>query len=119
MSCYKDVDVDKLLKIKVENKDGKNSNLQLTNEAGLKIAILEKRKPYTKQWTTPNPLEIVVALRQEKDEPDNIAGFIESLRYGYGHFNEWTKLPSPLFFERVVRDYISQFTLEEEKETED
>lgn len=118
MSCYKNIDVDKPLKIKVESENSQNSNLQITNEAGLKIAILEKRNPYTDQWTTPNPLEIVVALRQQEDEPDNIAGFIESLRYGYGHFNEWTKLPAPLFFERVVRDYISEFTLEEEEETE-
>jgi hypothetical protein len=83
------------------------------------LQILETKQPYIKQWATPNPLEIVVALRQEQDEPDNIAGFIESLRYGYGHFNEWTKLPAPLFFERVARDYISEFTLEEEEETED
>ncbi|MEM7557385.1 MAG: RNaseH domain-containing protein [Cyanobacteria bacterium P01_A01_bin.84] len=93
--------------------------MQVFNEAGLKIAILDKRKPYTEQWTTPNPLEIVIALRHKKDDPDNIAGFIESLRYGYGHHNEWTKLPAPLFFERVVRDYISEFALEEESETED
>jgi len=59
------------------------------------------------------------ALRQEQDEPDNIAGFIEALRYGYGHFNEWTKLPAPLFLERVVRDYISAFTLEEDEETKE
>lgn len=119
MSCYKDVNVDESLKIKVKNENGKNSNLQVTNKAGLKIAILDKRKPYTEQWTTPNPLEVVVALRHKEDKPDNIAGFIESLRYGYGHFNEWTKLPAPLFFERVVRDYISEFSLEEESETED
>jgi hypothetical protein len=83
----------------------------------LKIKILEKQEEYTGQLPTPNPLEIIVALRQQKDEPDFIAGFIENLRYGYGHFNESSKLPAPLFFERVVRDYISDFNLEQEEKT--
>ncbi|MDJ0536878.1 MAG: RNaseH domain-containing protein [Xenococcaceae cyanobacterium MO_207.B15] len=118
-SCYREIEQDKLLKVKVTDKNGNHSYEKVTNKAGLKIKTLKKQKPYTDQWATPNPLEIVVTLLQEEDNPDNIAGFIESLRYGYGHFNEWTKLPSPLFFERVVRDYISAFKLQEGEETED
>ena len=106
-SCYREVELDKTLK-------DKETDETVKNEAGETIKYIEEQKPYTGQWATPNPLEIVVTLRQEKDNPDHIAGFIESLRYGYGHFNEWTKLPAPLFFERVVRDYISAFNLEED-----
>ena len=102
----------------MKEKNGKDSYKGVENKARLKVKILEKQEPYTGQWATPNPLEIVVTLRQEQDEPDNIAGFVESLRYGYGHFNEWTILPAPLFFERVVRDYISAFTLEEDESAE-
>ena len=43
------------------------------------------------------------------------------MRYGFGHYKEWSTLPAPLFFERVVRDYISEFSItdDEELETED
>lgn len=118
-SCYLEIEQDRDFKIQITDDNGKNSYEQVKNQAELQIKILEKQEPYTGQWATPNPLEIVVTLRQEQDNPDNIAGFVESLRYGYGHFNEWTILPAPLFFERVVRDYISEFTLEEDEETEE
>jgi hypothetical protein len=116
-SCYRKVEQDKDFKIKVIDSNNQVSYQPITNKAGLKIKILEKQEEYTGQLPTPNPLEIIVALRQQKDEPDFIAGFIENLRYGYGHFNESSKLPAPLFFERVVRDYISDFNLEQEEKT--
>lgn len=117
-SCYREIEQDKFLTVEKTDENGKTSYPRLTNQAKLEIKILQKQEPHIDQWATSNPLEIVVALRPEKSKPDNIAAFVESLRYGYGHYNEWTKLPAPLFFERVVRDYISEFTLEEE-ETED
>lgn len=112
-SCYQQIEQDKFLTVKKTDDNGKISYPRITNEAELEIKTLQKQEPHIDQWATPNPLEIVVALRPEKSEPDNIAAFIESLRYGFGHYNEWTKLPAPLFFERVVRDYISVFKLEE------
>ena len=114
-SCYREFEQEKDYEIELENNEAEKSKQQVKNKANLQLQVLEIKLPYTKQWSTPNPIEIVVALRQEQDESDNIAGFIESLRYGYGHFKDWTKLPAPLFFEDVVRDYISEFTLEEEE----
>ena len=119
VSCYRKVEQDKYLETKVLNAKSKNKYRKATNSAGLKIKNIQNQEPHIDQWATPNPLEIIVASRQQEDEPDYIAGFVESLRYGYGHFNEWTKLAAPLFFERVVRDYISEFNLEEEEETTD
>ncbi|MEM7591939.1 MAG: RNaseH domain-containing protein [Cyanobacteria bacterium P01_A01_bin.83] len=118
-SCYREFEQEKDYEIKVENDADEKSNKKVFNQANLQLQIIETKPPYIKQWSTPNPLEIVVALRQKEDESDNIAGLIEELRHGYGHFKDWTKLPAPLFFERVVRDYISEFALEEESETED
>ena len=118
-SCYQSYELEKEYQIEVVNNDGEKSNQKVKNKADLQLQVLETKQPHIKQWTTPNPLEIVVALRQKQDKPDDIAGLIEELRYGYGHYNEWTKLPAPLFFERVVRDYISGFSIEEESETED
>ena len=70
------------------------------------------------QWRTPNPLEILVTLRQPNDNPDQLAALVESLRYGFGHYSDWVGLPAPLFFERVVRDYISEFAVKDEDEDE-
>ena len=82
---------------------------------------MDKNRIFTGKFPTPNPLEIVVTLRQEEDKPDDLAAFVESLRYDFGHYKEWSTLPAPLFFERVVRDYISEFSItdDEELETED
>ncbi|MEH2203317.1 MAG: RNaseH domain-containing protein [Nostoc sp.] len=55
-----------------------------------------------------------VTLRQPEDNPDDLAALVESLRYGFGHYSDWTGLPAPLFFERVVRDYISDFAIADE-----
>ncbi len=80
-----------------------------------KTNLLTKQAPFAGRWPTPNPLEIVVTLRQPEDNPDDLAAFVESLRYGFGHYSDWTALPAPLFFERVVRDYISDFTIEDDE----
>lgn len=104
-SCYHQVHEEKLYK------DDKNE--KVLNQAELPMYTLEDRATYTDMWPTPNPLEIVVTLRQEGDNPDRIAALVESLRYGFGHYREGTALPAPLFFERVVRDYLSAFTLDD------
>ncbi len=119
ISCYRQVEQDRFYSIERIDENGKKTYEKVENKAGLKIKFIDEQKSYTGQWPTPNPLEIVVTLRQQQNNPDNIAGFVESLRYGYGHFNEWTKLLAPLFFERVVRDYISAFHLEEDDDDDE
>ncbi|NER96439.1 MAG: RNAseH domain-containing protein [Symploca sp. SIO1B1] len=91
-----------------------NTSAKVKNVAGLEMSQLKEKQPFTDQWPTPNPLEIVVTLRQPEDNPDHLAALVESLRYGFGHYGEATALPAPLFFERVVRDYISEFAIEED-----
>jgi hypothetical protein len=91
--------------------DGRGGSAVATNAAGARLVQVADRPPVTDQWPTPNPLEIVVTLRQEGDDPDRLALLVESLRHVMGHYSEWTTLPAPLFFERVVRDYISEFII--------
>lgn len=109
-SCYRNTQ--KL----TEAKNGQGESV--LNAAGSKLHQIENSLPNIGQWPTPNPLEIVVALRQLNDDPDKIAALVESLRYGFGHYSESTALPAPLFFERVVRDYISEFSFEESDEND-
>ncbi|MBK1990121.1 DUF3893 domain-containing protein [Sphaerospermopsis aphanizomenoides BCCUSP55] len=92
-------------------KKADDSQDKINNKAGLEVHQLSPQPPFVKQWPTPNPLEIVVTLRQADDNPDDLALLVESLRYSFGHYGDWTSLPAPLFFERVVRDYISDFAI--------
>ncbi|WP_026734538.1 RNaseH domain-containing protein [Fischerella sp. PCC 9605] len=91
-----------------------DSKEPIYNKAGLQVHQLTKQAPFVARWPTANPLEIVVTLRQPEDNPDDLAALVESLRYGFGHYSDWTALPAPLFFERVVRDYISDFAIKDE-----
>lgn len=91
------------------------STYTLAKQAGLKVSQLSTKAPFVGRWPSPNPLEIVVTLRQPEDNPDDLAALVESLRYSFGHYSDWTGLPAPLFFERVVRDYISDFAIADEE----
>jgi hypothetical protein len=106
-SCYRPTDT--LVK-KIDD-----SKEPICNKAELEVSQLTQQAPFAGRWPTPNPLEIVVTLRQPEDNPDDLAALVESLRYGFGHYSDWTALPAPLFFERVVRDYISDFTIEDDE----
>mgnify|MGYP000883533593 CR=1 FL=1 len=111
VSCYRETML--LGKPKIV-KDGRRvAAPKAVNAAGCDTHRLVRYAPHIGQWPSPQPLEIVVTLRQQDDEPDRLAEFVERLRYGFGHYREWTKLPAPLFFERVVRDYISQFDIDD------
>jgi hypothetical protein len=102
---------------KIQKEDG--SLEKVLNKAGLEVHKIGSRPPFIGQLPTPNPLEIVVTLRQENDDPDRLASLVESLRYSFGHYSDWSSLPATLFFERVVRDYISDFAIVEDEETEE
>ncbi|HMY19880.1 MAG TPA: RNAseH domain-containing protein [Polyangium sp.] len=116
VSCYRRMTLPGKRTAKI---DGKFVPLEpQKNAAGIGILGLMEHPTFTGQWPSPNPIEIVVTLRQEQDDPDLLAEFVERLRYGYGHYQEWTSLPAPLFFERVVRDYISHFGIEDAESSE-
>ncbi|OKH31104.1 hypothetical protein NIES2119_29475 [[Phormidium ambiguum] IAM M-71] len=110
-SCYRETKINTAFQI--EKEDG--SPEKVLNSAGLEVHKIGIRPPFTGQLPTPNPLEIVVTLRQPEDDCDRLAALVESLRYSFGHYSDWSSLPAPLFFERVVRDYISEFAIEDEE----
>lgn len=122
-SCYRTTQAHAPIKIRNdESSDDSNSKKKtktLKNAADIEVRALSTKPPFTNQWPTPNPIEIVVTLCQEDDDSDQIAALVESLRYVVGHYSESTALPAPLFFERVVREYISNFAIVEESENEE
>jgi hypothetical protein len=114
-SCYGSTQISTVFQIKKED-----DSLEIVlKKAGLEVHKIGTRPPFVGHLPTPNPLEIVVTLRQENDNPDRLASLVESLRYSFGHYSDWSSLPAPLFFERVVRDYISDFAIVEDEETEE
>jgi hypothetical protein len=115
-SCYRETKAALPYKKQAEESEGARS---VRNQADLPLYALGTRMPWVGQWPTPIPIEIVVTLRQPGDDADRIAELVERLRYGFGHYADWTSLPAPLFFERVVRDYVSGFAFEDATEPED
>ncbi|MGK7932559.1 MAG: RNaseH domain-containing protein [Microcystaceae cyanobacterium] len=108
LSCYQETEL-------TANAKSEDDSDNLKNAKGETLYKLVKRPAFKKQYPTPNPLEIVVTLRQENDDCDRLAEFVESLRYNLGHYGESVSLPAVIFFERVVRDYISEFTIDEDE----
>ena len=68
-------------------------------------------------WATPSGLEIFV-VRSGSDTPDQIARLVEGLRQCYAHFGDWTVKPAPLYFERVLKEYLADYDLEEDENGE-
>ena len=85
----------------------------------VRLYPIKTTTPINKQWPTPNAVEFVIARMLDGDQPDDIARFLEALRSGFAHYDEWTSLPAPLFFERVIEDYIAQFENADEENAED
>ena len=77
-------------------------------------AIMER---HSDAWATPTGLEILV-VRPHRDNPDQVARFVEWLRQCYAHFGAWTLKPAPLFFERVLKEYIADYSLGEDEDQE-
>src|SRR5918999_2036762 len=69
-------------------------------------------------WTTPRGVELFV-VRPGDNKPDQIACLVEWLRQCYAHFGEWTIKPAPLHFERVLKEYLADYDLEEDEGGED
>lgn len=113
VSCYRPVQLAK----KVTQPDSRSG---LRNQAGKILHELQERAPHTKKrWITPASVELAVLLASENDEMDEVATFVHELRRGVGHYDEQVKLPSPLFFARVVREYVAAFEIEEADANDD
>lgn len=57
----------------------------------------------------PAGLDVTVMMAPPEVAPSQYAILVMGLRLGYAHYNDWTRLPMPLFFERKVDDYIIRY----------
>lgn len=99
MSCYRAMP--HLTRFQIKQKGSKKT-----------LKLLTESMPFTGQWPTPNSVEFVVAIKQYCDVPANVAYFCHQMRDQVAHYKKATLLPSPLFFERVFRQYVSDFGIE-------
>jgi hypothetical protein len=80
-------------------------------------------KRHVKRWGTPVALEItVIGPTDPTDAPrhsaDELATLTEALRYGHAHAPGWTSLPVPLHFASLLRQYVPDYNLPDEREEE-
>lgn len=57
----------------------------------------------------PSGLEVTLVHTSTALKPDSLVSLVMGLRLGYAHYDDWTALPAPLFFERKVRDYVVRY----------
>ena len=101
---------------------GKSSYREIS---GIKMRVIAGKQTFeaatmerhSDAWATPSGLEIFV-VRSGSDTPDQIARLVEWLRQCYAHFGDWTVKPAPLYFERVLKEYLADYDLEEDENGE-
>lgn len=77
-----------------------------TDEKGF---IRKEMTPPRTEMPLPAPSDVTVLHCPTDIEPAAVAVLVTGLRVGAAHFNDWTSLPAPLFYQRKVDDYIIRF----------
>jgi len=62
----------------------------------------------------PSTMDITVMATPVGVTPDVVAALAMGLRLGYAHYDEWTLLPAPLFFQRKIDDYIIKYPVSDD-----
>jgi hypothetical protein len=71
---------------------------------------------FTGAWSTPSAVEFTVVRTAAGEQPEQIAQVVEWLRTLYAHSGDWSTKPAPLFFERVLKEYLADYDLDEDDE---
>ncbi|WP_407542404.1 RNaseH domain-containing protein (plasmid) [Deinococcus radiomollis] len=90
-------------------KRGISSYRDTLNECGV-VTV-----PRNDAWLTPNAIEITV-IRPGPHDPQELAKFVEALRSEFAHFGSWINNPGPLHFASLLKDYIPDYELAQEKD---
>lgn len=71
-------------------------------------------KPWVKGYATPEALEVSI-IAPGSLSLDGLVHLVSKLRRRYAHYDGWTKLPAPLFFSHLVKDYVPDYELGDEE----
>lgn len=85
--------------------------VRMRGQEGEDKGVFEKSTldPADTDAALPSSMDITVMHVPEGVMPVDVAILSMGLRLGYAHYDDWTRLPAPLFFERKIDDYIIKF----------
>jgi hypothetical protein len=86
-----------------------------TPRTGTRAYTTSEEAPWTDAWSTPVAVELTVLRAAAGETPEQLTQYVEQLRTLFGHVGDWTTKPAPLFFENALREYLADFTLDEEE----
>ena len=67
----------------------------------------------TKAASYPRTVEFAIVHKHPEDIDEILVRFVESLRFGYAQYQDWTSLPFVLHAMSTVEEYVNTFELEE------
>jgi hypothetical protein len=88
--------------------------LNTAPKVGKTVHIFADAEIMKKPASAPRTVEFAIVHKHPDDSDETLACFIESLRFGYAQYQEWTSLPFVLHAMHTVEEYVSTFELEEE-----
>ena len=74
---------------------------------------IDQRQAFTGAWSTPSAVEFTVVRTAPGEHSNQLAALAEGLRSLFVHTGDWTTRPAPLFFERVLKDYLADYSIDE------
>ena len=90
------------------------------NPGSPRTYAIDQRQAFTGAWSTPTAVEFTVVRTAPGEHPNQLAALAEGLRSVFVHMGDWTTKPAPLFFERVLKNYLADYSMDEaESEEED
>ena len=74
---------------------------------------IDQRQAFTGAWSTPSAVEFTTVRTAPGEHSNQLAALAEGLRSLFVHTGDWTTRPAPLFFERVLKDYLADYSIDE------
>lgn len=75
-------------------------------------------EPAKKDASISATMDVTVMNCSPSTATERVAAAVMGLRLGYSHYDDWTRLPAPLFFKKKIDDYIIRYQ-KDESEDED
>jgi hypothetical protein len=92
----------------------KGDYAEFASKINKNVYIIENADIMTDPAMSPRTVEFTVAHKHPEDQDENLVRFVESFRFGYAQYKDWTSLPFVLHAMSTVEEYVNTFALEAE-----
>jgi RNaseH domain of pPIWI_RE/pPIWI_RE module N-terminal domain/MID domain of pPIWI_RE len=79
------------------------------------VYVRELRPPRTDGWSSPSGVEFTIVRTAEGETSNQVVQVAAWLRTLFEHAGDWTIKPAPLYFERALAEYLSDFDTQEDE----